>query len=80
MKRHRYIVDDVAALIRTRDVIAELGMPSTIADVAKRARVNSPDGCNRVYTAIMNLALAGEIDLDLSKPFSMATEIRDRQR
>jgi len=80
MKRHRYIVEDVAALIRTRDVIANIGLPSTIAIVSEAARINSPEGCNRVYTAIMNLALAGEIDLDLSKPFSMATEIRSRNQ
>jgi hypothetical protein len=80
MKRHRYIVDDVAALMRTRDVIANIGLPTTIARVTEAARIHSPEGCNRVYTAIMNLALAGEIDLDLSKPFSMATELRNRNQ
>jgi hypothetical protein len=80
MKRHRYIVDDVAALMKTRDVIANIGLPTTIARVTEAARIHSPEGCNRVYTAIMNLALAGEIDLDLSKPFSMATELRNRNQ
>ncbi|SFM13640.1 hypothetical protein SAMN03159423_5573 [Bradyrhizobium sp. NFR13] len=78
MKRHRYIVEDVAALMRTRDVIAHVRLPTTIAKVTEAARMNSPEGCNRIYTAVMNLALSGEIDLDLSKSFSLATEIRDR--
>lgn len=80
MKRHRYIVEDVAALMRTRDVIATIGLPTTIAGVTEAARINSPEGSNRVYTAIMNLALTGEIDLDLSKPFSMATTLRSRDQ
>jgi hypothetical protein len=75
MKRHRYIVEDSAALMRTREVIASISLPTTIARVTEAARINSPEGSNRVYTAIMNLALAGEIDLDLSKPFSMATAL-----
>lgn len=78
MKRHRYIVEDVAALMRTREIIASIPLPTTIAEVAAAARINSPEGSNRVYTAIMNLALAGEIDLDLSTPFSMATKLRRR--
>jgi hypothetical protein len=78
MKRHRYIVQDAAALIRTREAIANISLPTTIARVAEVARINSPEGCNRVYTAIMNLALAGEIDLDLSTPFSMTTSLRRR--
>ncbi|QOZ24107.1 hypothetical protein [Bradyrhizobium sp. CCBAU 51753] len=73
MKRHRYIVEDSAALIRTREVIASINLPTTIESVIGTARVNSPEGSNRVYTAIMNLALAGEIDLDLAKPFSIRT-------
>jgi hypothetical protein len=80
MKRHRYIVEDLAALMRARDVIADIGLPTTIAKVADAARINSPSGCNRIYTAIMNLALAGEVDLDLSKLISIATEVRGRSR
>jgi len=80
MKRHRYVVEDVAALMRTRDVIACIPLPATIAEVAGAARINSPEGSDRVYTAIMNLSLAGEIDLDLSKPFSKATTLWRRDQ
>ncbi|MGK7062665.1 hypothetical protein AB4853_40005 [Bradyrhizobium sp. 1050_B9_N1_2] len=73
MKRHRYIVEDSAALIRTREVIASIDLPTTIESVTHAARINSPEGSIRVYTAIMNLALAGEINLDLSTPFSIRT-------
>jgi hypothetical protein len=74
------VIEDVAALMRTREVIADIGLPTTIASVTDAARINSLEGCNRVYTAVMNLALAGEIDLDLSKPFSTATELRSRHQ
>jgi hypothetical protein len=79
LKRHRYIVDDVAAIMRVRDVIETAGLPATIGEVVSSARLNSTQGSCRAYTAIMNLALRGEIDLDLSQPFSLATEIRKRR-
>jgi len=75
MKRHRYIVEDTPALLKTREVIASVSQPTTIATVTSAARINSPAGSNRVYTAIMNLALGGEIALDLAKPFSMTTSL-----
>jgi hypothetical protein len=78
LKRHRYIVDDIAAIMRVRDVIDVVGLPTTIGEVVSAARLNSMQGSCRSYTAIMNLALRGEVDLDLSKPFSLTTHIRKR--
>jgi hypothetical protein len=75
MKRHRYIVEDTAALMRVREAIADGGLSTTIEQVTSTAKLDSPVGSDRTYTAIMNLALAGEIELDLSRAFSKATTL-----
>ncbi|UIY43420.1 Tn7 transposase TnsA N-terminal domain-containing protein [Methylobacterium radiotolerans] len=75
LERHRYIVPDYAALLRIRDVLAEIGLPATIEAAVRSARLNSRDGECRAFTAIMNLALAGELILDLATPFSCLTMI-----
>jgi hypothetical protein len=77
MERHRFIVPDQVALLRVRDALAELGLPTTIAAVVRAARLNDRPGECRAYTAVMNLALAGEVTLDLGRPFSFDTEIRE---
>lgn len=81
MERHRYIAADHAALTRVRDVLAALGLPSTIDAVARAARLASPPGSCRAFTAVMNLALAGELALDLGAPLTRASavfEVQDR--
>jgi hypothetical protein len=77
MERHRYIVPDAVALLRVRDVLVALGLPTTIAAVVRAARLTDRPGECRAYTAVMNLALAGEVALDLGRPFSFETEIRE---
>jgi hypothetical protein len=77
MERHRYIVPDEVAMLRVRDVLVELGLPTTIATVVRTARLNDRPGECRAYTAVMNLALAGEVALDLGRPFCFQTEIRE---
>lgn len=77
MERHRYIIPDEVALLRVRDALVELGLPTVIAAVVRAARLNDMPGQCRAYTALMNLALAGEIALDLGRPFSVQTEIRE---
>ncbi|NNM73845.1 hypothetical protein [Enterovirga aerilata] len=80
MERHRYIVRDEAAVLRVRDLLAKLPSPTTIAAVAAAARLPGQPGECRAYTALMNLALAGEIALDLGRPLSPNTEIRGYAR
>lgn len=79
LERHRYIVPDEVALSRVRDALVVLGMPTDIAAVARAARLNDRPGECRAYTALMNLALAGEVALDLALPFTFQTEIREAQ-
>ncbi len=77
MERHRYIVPDAVALLRVRDALVALGLPTTIAAVVRAARLNDRPGECRAYTAVMNLALAGEVALDLARPLSFQAEIRE---
>ncbi|MFC6791759.1 hypothetical protein ACFQE0_20480 [Methylobacterium komagatae] len=77
MERHRYIVPDAVALLRVRDALVTLGLPTTIAAVVRAARLNDRPGECRAYTAVLNLALAGEVALDLARPLSFQAEIRE---
>ncbi|MGA0594271.1 hypothetical protein [Enterovirga sp. CN4-39] len=80
MERHRYIVRDEAAVLRVRDVLDGLPSPTTIAAVVTAADLPGRPGECRAYTALMNLALAGEVALDLGQPLSERTEIRGYAR
>lgn len=73
MKRHRYIVSDEEALARVRDTIAELGTPTTVGALRRGASLESLPGSCRALSALMNLALAGEISIEIARPFSDAT-------
>lgn len=72
MLSHRPPPDDMPAEMAVRDLLALLGPESTIGEVcAAASEVNS----QRRYSAIMRLAIRGEISLDLSRPFSQETKI-----
>lgn len=75
MERHRFIAPDHEAMARVRRSLVELGLPTTIAAVVRKAGlVDRPPEC-RAYSAVMNLALSGEVRLDLAKPFNFGTAI-----
>jgi len=78
MLRHREPGADDEALMAVRDAIAALGVPTTIGAVTARAGLVSAPGEDRAFTALMRLALAGEIALDLSAPFSAFTTVDAR--
>jgi len=75
MLRHSYIVDDGEALYRVRQALNASVLPITIKQIQAIATLVSNTGSCRAFTAIMNLALIGEIELDLSKPFNRNTQI-----
>lgn len=76
MLAHREPGVDHAALAVVRDVLAAVGPSSTIGALTAAASLVSPPGQDRAFTAIMRLALRGEIKLDLSHPFSSTTAVR----
>ncbi|KPH81421.1 hypothetical protein [Bosea vaviloviae] len=76
MLAHREPGTDLAALTTIRDVLATVEQSSTIGALTAAASLVSPPGQDRAFTAIMRLALRGEIKLDLSRPFSPTTSVR----
>jgi hypothetical protein len=75
MLRHRGPPDDPQAEQTVRDILRILNGDTTIGEVCAQGRLPAPPGADRCYTAIMRLALRGELSLDLSKPFSPSTRV-----
>jgi hypothetical protein len=75
MLRHRGPPDDPEAEHIVRDILRNLGGVTTIGDVCAKGRLPAPPGSDRCYTALMRLALRGEISLDIAKPFSALTKV-----
>ena len=85
---------DHPALMAVRKALGRLSMPTTIAEVRQASLLpglrmiwEHPDGerhqdlsnFDRAFSALMQLAMNGEVDLDLSRPFS-GTTLVDRHR
>lgn len=75
MLAHREPGTDLAAITAIRDVLAIVERSSTIGALAAAASLLSPPGQDRAFTAIMRLALRGEVKLDLSRPLSPTTSV-----
>ncbi|KAA2234911.1 hypothetical protein F0L46_21430 [Salinarimonas soli] len=75
LERHRYIVRDDEALARVRDALLAVGFPTTVREVVHEAGLKSVPGTCRAFTALLNLALGGEVFLDLGAPFAPDTTV-----
>ncbi|MGA0594272.1 hypothetical protein [Enterovirga sp. CN4-39] len=64
-----------ADLQRVRAALALHGLPTTVKAVHRRAKLTSRPVLDRVLDCLMNLALRGEVGLDLSKPFDGTTRV-----
>jgi len=76
MCMHRPPAENDRALTLVRVAISELGLPTTIGAVRNRAGLGGTDVRDPAFSAIMELAIAGEISLDLGIAFHDGTEIR----
>ncbi|KAA2235868.1 hypothetical protein [Salinarimonas soli] len=65
-----------ADLARARDAISRIGFPTTVGQVHRRLRFACRRGVSRTLAAIMALAMAGEVSLDLRKPLDGASAIK----
>lgn len=70
MLRHSYFADDKEALFRVRKIMGSRKAPITIGEIVVSAELLSEPGTCRAFSAIMNLALRGEIDIDHSMPIN----------
>ncbi|WP_210261144.1 hypothetical protein [Enterovirga aerilata] len=64
-----------ADLKKVRAVLALHGVPTTVKAVHRRAKLTTRPVLDRVLGCLMNLALRGEVSLDLSKPFDGTTRV-----
>jgi hypothetical protein len=75
MLRHRPPPLDPKAEMLARDALRTLNSESTIGEVCSLRSLPSAPGTDRIYSALMRLALSGEISLDISRPFSRSTRV-----
>ncbi len=66
---HRAIVRDGEALVAVRAAVALLGLPTTIDEVRRLVDLpSSSEHVDRAFTALVTMALDGEIRFDLGRP------------
>lgn len=75
MLRHENAEDDPGAHVAVRRAIRELGFPTTIDAVRHEADLPSPESSDRAFSVLMQMALRGEIALDMSRRFNGTTTI-----
>jgi len=76
MCMHRPPAENLGALTVVRTAISGLGSPTTIGAVRAKARLGGTDARDPSFSAIMELAIMGEISLDMSDIFHDGTEVR----
>ncbi|NNM74207.1 hypothetical protein [Enterovirga aerilata] len=62
-------------LQKVRSAIDLHGLPSSVGALARRARLGSRSSLNRLLTCLTNLALKGEVALDMSRPFDGGSRV-----
>jgi hypothetical protein len=76
MCMHRPPAENDGALTLVRAAISQLGLPTTIGTVRAKAGLGASHDRDPSFSAIMELASAGEITLDMSTLFHDGTEVR----
>ena len=76
MCMHRPPANNPAALTAVRIAVAVLGLPTTIGAICAKANLGRTEDSDPAFSAIMELAIAGEISLDMSAVFHDGTEVR----
>lgn len=79
MLRHRHPEDDLESEFAIRDALARLPLGCQIGELCS-ALVIASDNLRRGFSAVIRLALKGEIVLDLDKPLNLSTAIVGRDK
>lgn len=76
MLQHRRTVPDDEADVLASAALLHLGLPASLGDVCAMCPLPAPHAyVDRAYTAVINMALRGEVRLDLSRPLGRDTVI-----
>lgn len=94
MWMHKSSAHDLKGMAQIRQALLDTSYPATMDDLVRAmpsnaiiARWSDEDEasarhvteCNPVFTAVMQLAIAGEVDVDLSKRFSPSTVVSRKE-
>lgn len=74
MVRYGARFDDDLAIMRVRDALQRLSPISTIEAIIRNAELGNGQS-HRAYSALMKLALSGEVTLDMDAPLGAATTV-----
>lgn len=80
MMMHRPMVADAPAINAVRIAVAKLGLPATIREIREVAALDGEPPIDRAFSALMELAIGGEIQIDMSQPFHDGSCVRDGVR
>lgn len=75
MLMHRPIEGAVSEIVAVRGAIGRLGLPSTIGAIREAARLPATGAIDPAFSALMELAMAGEVRIDLGRPFDDASTV-----
>ena len=75
--RHRFAPHDRRAEFLTRDVLEQRPLPVSVGSICQQLERDACVPIAETYSAIMRLALKGELRLDGSSRYSLATEIQE---
>lgn len=76
MLMHRPVVRDDDAMVTLASVIASVSLPSTIGEITRLAGLKSEQPeIDRAFSGLMEMAITGEIALDLGLPLSANTVV-----
>lgn len=75
MLMHRPIEGAVSKIVAVRGAIGRLGLPSTIGAIREVARLPATGAVDPAFSALMELAMKGEIRIDLGRPFDDGSSV-----
>lgn len=76
MLMHRPPAEDPAATAAVRAAIERLGLPSTVGAVRAAAGLATDGVSDPAFSTLVELALTGEVALDLGRPFDDGTRVQ----
>ena len=81
MLTSRPTVPDDGAAMAVRSAIAAVGLPATVGVICRLADVPSDDPkVDRAFAAIVAMALAGDVEMEMGRPFGDDTLVSERRR
>ncbi|WP_155773812.1 hypothetical protein [Methylorubrum extorquens] len=75
MLLHRPPAEDPVAIAAVRGAIERLGLPSTIGAIREVSRLSTDGVSDPAFSALVELAMAGEVGLDMSRVFDDRTKV-----